>query len=76
MLHLLCKDPESPNNGSPTLYYDDVSDTYLLQGWRIVDPERLASIRIPEHEIVVEFPKRLLRLFPSEAGESHIRATP
>ncbi|MFF1483788.1 hypothetical protein ACIGZH_08995 [Streptomyces sp. NPDC058319] len=65
-LHLLCKDPESPNNGSPTLYYDDETRSYLLQGWRVPNPAvRLAGITIPEHETIVEFPPRLLRLFPS-----------
>ncbi|MFI9391916.1 hypothetical protein ACIG53_13645 [Streptomyces bauhiniae] len=65
-LHLLCKDPESPNNGSPTLYYDDETHSYLLQGWRVTDAAaRLAGITIPEHETIVEFPPRLFRLFPS-----------
>ncbi|MFE0773614.1 hypothetical protein [Streptomyces sp. NPDC058861] len=75
-LHLLCKDPESPNNGSPTLYYDDVSDSYLLQSWKVLDPARLAAINVPDHETVVEFPKRLLRLFPTGDGAPHGRATP
>ncbi|GGN51189.1 hypothetical protein GCM10012285_41020 [Streptomyces kronopolitis] len=64
-LHLLCKDPASPNNGSPTLYYDDETDSYLLQSWKVHDPDRLASVAIPDHETIVEFPARLLMLFPS-----------
>lgn len=67
-LYLLCKDPESPENGSPTLYYDDESDTYLLQSWKVNDPSRLSSIAIPDHETVIEFPKRLLSLFPGVSG--------
>ncbi|MYR97969.1 MULTISPECIES: hypothetical protein [unclassified Streptomyces] len=68
-LHLLCKDPESPNNGSPTLYYDDESRNYLLQGWRVADSAtRLSDLVIPEHETIVEFPSRLLRLFPAAGG--------
>ncbi|MFF8481983.1 hypothetical protein [Streptomyces antibioticus] len=63
-LRLLCKDPESPDNNSPTLYYDDERGTYLLQSWKISDPQRLASISVPDHETVVEFPERLLKLFP------------
>ncbi|MER7909438.1 MULTISPECIES: hypothetical protein [unclassified Streptomyces] len=74
-LHLLCKDPESPNNGSPTLYYDDVSDSYLLQSWKVLDPDRLASIKVPDHETVVEFPGRLLRLFPTAGSGPHGGAT-
>ncbi|MFD0420766.1 hypothetical protein YW5DRAFT_01925 [Streptomyces sp. Ncost-T6T-1] len=63
-LRLLCKDPESPNNGSPTLYYDDSSGTYLFQSWKVLDTARLAGIVVPEHETVIEFPERLLALFP------------
>ncbi|NML53677.1 hypothetical protein HHL19_26125 [Streptomyces sp. R302] len=72
-LHLLCKDPESPNNGSPTLYYDDATDSYLLQSWKVVDASRLASISIPDHETIVEFPTRLLRLFPTTENAPHVR---
>ncbi|MEU2877321.1 MULTISPECIES: hypothetical protein [unclassified Streptomyces] len=75
-LHLLCKDPESPNNGSPTLYYDDETRSYLLQGWRVTDPAvRLAGITIPDHETIVEFPPRLLRLFPSADAGPASRST-
>ncbi|MFE2292021.1 hypothetical protein [Streptomyces sp. NPDC059452] len=63
-LRLLCKDPESPNNGSPTLYYDDSSGTYLFQSWKVLDTARLSGIVVPEHETVIEFPERLLALFP------------
>ncbi|MFE2289918.1 hypothetical protein [Streptomyces sp. NPDC059452] len=67
-LHLLCKDPESPDNNSPTLYYDDEADTYLFQSWKVQDASRLASISVPDHETVIEFPKRLLPLFPRPEG--------
>ncbi|OCC09079.1 hypothetical protein [Streptomyces sp. PTY087I2] len=67
-LRLLCKDPESPNNGSPTLYYDDSSGTYLFQSWKVLDTERLSGIVVPEHETVIEFPERLLALFPQPAS--------
>ncbi|MFB7474573.1 hypothetical protein [Kitasatospora sp. NPDC056184] len=63
-LHRLGKDPESPNGGSPTLYYDDVADTYLVQGWRVADAGRLAQMDIPTHETVVEIPKRMIQFFP------------
>ncbi|MET9347718.1 hypothetical protein [Streptomyces termitum] len=74
-LLMLCKDPESPNNGSPTLYYDNTSKSYLLQGWRVVDEARLASIDIPDHETIVEFPARLLQLFPGAENAPHTAAT-
>ncbi|MET9411312.1 hypothetical protein ABZX90_37050 [Streptomyces sp. NPDC002935] len=67
-LHRLGKDPESPNNGSPTVYLDDETGHYILQGWKITDPERLAELNIPEHETVIEFPRRMLAFFPEVAG--------
>jgi len=46
-LQFLGKDPDSGYNGSPTLWDD--GDTYVIQGWRITDPEVLAEIGdIPE----------------------------
>ncbi|MFD4923055.1 hypothetical protein ACFWNE_17350 [Streptomyces goshikiensis] len=69
-LRLVCKDPESPNNGSPTLYFDDQVGTYLFQSWKVADPARLAGIEVPDHETVIEFPSRLLSLFPQvDRGE-------
>jgi hypothetical protein len=67
-LHKLGKDPESPNNGSPTVYLDDVTDTYVLQGWKVTDPERLAQLAIPGHEAVIEFPRRMMQFFPEVNG--------
>ena len=63
-LRMLGKDPESKNGDSPTLYYDEVRDTYLFQSWKVTDPERLAQLDIPEHETVIEFPSRMLRFMP------------
>ncbi|MCF3177456.1 hypothetical protein IPZ61_29605 [Streptomyces sioyaensis] len=67
-LHRLGKDPESPNNGSPTVYLDDESGNYVLQGWRVTDPERLAQMDVPSHETVIEFPKRMMQFFPEVNG--------
>ncbi|MGW1126160.1 MULTISPECIES: hypothetical protein [unclassified Streptomyces] len=63
-INLLCKDPASPNNNSPTLYYDDETDTFLLQSWIVQDKSRLAGLNVPAHETVVEFPKRLFEVLP------------
>ncbi|WP_411137459.1 hypothetical protein [Streptomyces sp. C10] len=68
-LHRLGKDPESPNNGSPTVYLDDESGNYVLQGWRVTDPERLAQMDVSSHETVIEFPKRMMRFFPEVNGD-------
>jgi hypothetical protein len=63
-LHRLGKDPESPDGKSPTVYLDDETDNYVLQGWKILDPDRLAQMDIPEHETVIEFPRRMMQFFP------------
>lgn len=67
-MHLLGKDPDSPDGKPPTVYYDDVTDTYVLQGWRITDPERLAQLDIPAHETVIGFPRRMMQFFPEVNG--------
>lgn len=41
-LTFLGKDPASPVNDSPTIY--DNGDTYVIQGWKIVDPAVLADV--------------------------------
>ncbi|MEU5427906.1 hypothetical protein AB0H73_20210 [Streptomyces olivoreticuli] len=69
-LHKLGKDPESPEGKSPTVYYDDRTDSYILQGWRVLDAERLRQMDIPEHETVIEFPKRMMQFFPEVNGGS------
>lgn len=63
-LHMLGKDPDSPNGGSPTVFYDDERDLYVLQGVKVLDQERLAQMDIPDHETVIEFPKRMLGFIP------------
>lgn len=60
----LGQDPESPDGKSPTVYLDDESGNYVLQGWRITDPERLGQMDVPAHETVIEFPRRMMRFFP------------
>ncbi|MBC2876223.1 MULTISPECIES: hypothetical protein [Streptomyces] len=62
-LIMLGKDPESPSGGSPTIYYDDVKDTYLVQGWKVEDAERLGKMDIPDHESAVEIPRRVVKFF-------------
>ncbi|KJS53436.1 hypothetical protein VM98_25300 [Streptomyces rubellomurinus subsp. indigoferus] len=67
-LHKLGKDPDSKNGGSPTLYYDDETDNYLIQGWKVLDEERRSQLDLPDHEDVVEFPKRMMQFFPEVSG--------
>ncbi|MGF1428762.1 hypothetical protein [Kitasatospora sp. LaBMicrA B282] len=67
-LHKLGQDPNSPDGKSPTLYYDDETDNYIIQGWKVTDPERLAQLDLPEHETVIEYPKRMIPFFPEVSG--------
>ncbi|GGV43829.1 hypothetical protein [Streptomyces spectabilis] len=63
-LHMLGKDPESPDGKSATVYYDDVKDRYLVQGLKVLDKERLSQMDLPDHETVVEIPKYMVAFFP------------
>ncbi|MET7914751.1 hypothetical protein ABZU45_02215 [Streptomyces avermitilis] len=70
-LRKLGKDPESKSGGSPTVYLDDETDNYLVQGWKVQDTERLTQLDIPAHETVVEIPRRMVQFFEemkSDAG--------
>jgi hypothetical protein len=67
-LHMLGKDPDSPNNGSPTLYYDVQDDTYVVQGWKVTDPAVLAQLNIPYHETAIRLPRRMMQFFPEVSG--------
>lgn len=50
---------ESEHGDSPTLYATDRA-TYLVQGWKVTEPEVLAEINMPEGETVVEVYARLM----------------
>ena len=67
-LHKLGKDPDSKASNSPTVYLDDVTGNYLLQGWRVTDVERLAQLNVPAQETVIEFPRRMMQFFPEVNG--------
>ncbi|MGR3931589.1 hypothetical protein [Streptomyces sp. BRA346] len=69
-LHKLGQDPESPDGKSPTVYIDDETDHYILQGWKVTDAARLGQMDIPEHETVIEFPRRMMQFFPEVRGGS------
>ncbi|MDX3386666.1 hypothetical protein PV682_35255 [Streptomyces niveiscabiei] len=66
----LGKDPESKKEGSPTVYLDDQTDNYVLQGWEL-DPERRRQMDIPEGETAIEFPRRMMQFFPEVIGRGN-----
>ena len=71
-LRVLGKDPGSEDGASPTLFATNRTDrkTYLVQGWRVTDPEALAALgEIPPGETVIEIPADLLRFADEERKE-------
>lgn len=66
-LRFIAKDPNSPDNDSPTIY--DNGDSYVLQGFKVTDAATLAEIgEIPAHETIIQFPKRMMPFFPEVTG--------
>jgi hypothetical protein len=63
-LEFLGKDPSSPDGDSATIYRDTERDTYLVQGLKVTDQERLSQLGLPEHETVVEIPRYMTQFFP------------
>jgi hypothetical protein len=68
-LELLGKDPNSPDGDSATIYRDTDRNTYLVQGLKVVDQERLGQLGLPDHETVVEIPRYMTQFFPEVAGD-------
>ncbi|MEV5709721.1 hypothetical protein [Actinoallomurus sp. NPDC052274] len=53
----------------PTLYATD-RGTYVVQGWKVTDPDALADLRdVLEGETFVEIPKELLRFAANDKPE-------
>jgi hypothetical protein len=67
-LEFLGKDPNSPDGDSATIYFDTERDTYLVQGMKVIDQDRLVLLKLPEHETVVEIPRYMTQFFPEVAG--------
>ena len=57
-LRFLGKETESKD--SPTLFDTDWN-TYLVQGWRVIDPEIPARLDLGSDETCVEVPSRLMQ---------------
>ncbi|MFC6017088.1 hypothetical protein ACFP2T_12845 [Plantactinospora solaniradicis] len=53
------KTAQSQVNNCPSLYRTD-RGTFVVQGWRVSDPEALAQLDIPAHETAVEVPADVL----------------
>lgn len=58
-LTFIRKTVESGDTNCPSLYRTD-RGTFVVQGWRLTDPEALAQLDIPAHETAVEVPADVL----------------
>jgi hypothetical protein len=50
---------------SPTLYRTD-RGTFVVQGYKVEDPDALATLDLPDHETAVEVPTALLKEIAKE----------
>lgn len=53
------KTADSNGGNCPSLYKTD-RGTFIVQGWKVTDPEALAGLDIPGHETAVEVPLDVL----------------
>ncbi len=68
-LRFLGKDPDTKVDDSPTVWLDEATGDYILQGWAITDENTLAEIgKVPPGELVMRFPRRMTPFF-REAGD-------
>ncbi len=68
-LRFVGKDPLTHVNGSPTVWLDETTGDYILQGWVITDAQTLAEVgQVPPGELVMRFPRRMTSFFP-EVGD-------
>jgi hypothetical protein len=75
-LRFLGIDPNTSDGDSPTVWLDEDTGDYVLQGWKITEPQTLAEITatgpVPEHEVVMRFPRRMMQFFPEvNGGDRH-----
>jgi hypothetical protein len=62
-LRLIGVDPDSPNNGSPSVWLDEADQSIVIQGWKITDEDTISEIAatrpILGHETVVRLPAHM-----------------
>jgi hypothetical protein len=82
-LRLIGVDPDSPNNGSPTIWLDEEDQSIVIQGWKITDDDTISEITatkpIPAHETVVRLPAHMAPFLLEVCGDDRtggVRAAP
>ncbi len=65
-------DPDSPNNGSPTVWLDEDDGSIVIQGWKILDERTMCEITaakpVLDHEAVVRVPARMASFLMEACG--------
>ncbi|MGW2491937.1 hypothetical protein ACWCV9_32590 [Streptomyces sp. NPDC001606] len=83
-LKFVGKDPNSPNGGSPTVWFEDEKDEIVIQGW-LPDSEMKVEINetewvpgdpagVPDHEGVVRIPSRMIPFLREACDAAERRA--
>ncbi|MEU7024386.1 hypothetical protein ABZ990_27575 [Streptomyces sp. NPDC046203] len=83
-LKFVGKDPNSPNGGSPTVWFEDEKDEIVIQGW-LPDSEMMVEIDetewvpgdrvgVPDHEGVVRIPSRMIPFLKEACDAAERRA--
>ena len=71
-LRFIGVDPDSPNNGSPTIWLDEADGSIVIQGWKITDERTMSEIMaakpVPDHETVVRVPARMASFLMEACG--------
>jgi hypothetical protein len=71
-LRFIGVDPDSPNNGSPTVWLDDADGSIVIQGWKITDEPTMSEVTaakpVPDHETVVRVPARMASFLMEACG--------
>ncbi len=72
-LRFIGADPDSPNNGSPTVWLDEEDQSIVIQSWKITDDGTISEITatrpIPDHETVVRLPARMAPFLLEVCGD-------
>jgi hypothetical protein len=72
-LRFIGVDPDSPNNGSPTIWLDEEDDSIVIQGWKVTDDSTISEVTetgpIPDHETVVRLPARMAPFLLEVCGD-------
>jgi len=79
-LRFIGKDPDSPNNGSPTVWLDEGDGSIVIQGWKITDERTMSEIAtarpVPGHEAVIRVPARMASFLMEACGGGTTGARP